>query len=111
MVAASSITILLLALAIAIAAKLAPEQKSHVKMPLKRSSITNLNYYNVVENDKHRTKYLRGRAGNQNDSMSSKSIPSTHAIYQGFLFSVTIGVGNPITNCKWLQHLVADEVI
>ena len=97
--AASSITALLLALAIAIAAKLAPEQKSHVKMPLKRSSITNLNY-SVVENDKHRTKYLRGRAGNQNDSMSSKSIPSTHPIYQGTSFSVTIGVGNPITNCK-----------
>ena len=98
--AASSITTLLLALAIAIAAKPAPEQKSHLKMPLKRSSFTNLNY-NVVRNDRHRTKSLRGRAGNQNDSMSSKSkIPSTQPIYQGTFFSVTIGVGNPTTNCK-----------
>ena len=97
MVAASSITTLLLALAIAITAKPVLEQKSHVpvKIPLKRS--------NVVKNDRHRTKYLRGRVGNQNGSdlsMHSESIPSTQTNDQGYIFSVTIGVGNPITNCK-----------
>ena len=97
LLAASSLTALLLALAIAIAAKPVHDQKSFVKMPVKRRSLANLNSNLVtVEHDQLRAKSLGGRAG---------SIPSTPLNYQKLIFTVDIGVGDPVRSCKWLQQL------
>ena len=94
MVAASLLTTLLLALAIAIAAKPVLERKSPIKLPLtKRRSLAN---YNVVERDRRRVKSLRRRAGNQ---VNSGSI-STVALFQRNEYTIPIGIGNPAMFCK-----------
>ena len=92
LLAASSLTTLLLALAIAIAAKPVHDQKSFVKMPVKRRSLANLNS-SPVEHDQHRAKSLGGRA-------ARGSIPSTTLNYQKLIFTVDIGVGDPVKSCK-----------
>ena len=95
MVAAFLLTILL-ALAIAIAAKPVLEQNSPMTFHItKRRSFAN---YNVVERDWHR---LKSRAGNHDSELT----------YDRTGFYTSVGIGQPPTTCKWLQYLVTDEEI
>ena len=95
---------LLLALAIAIAANPVVEQKP-ITLPLtKHRSLVS---YNIVESDQRRLDSLWRRAAYQDNSESdldsrTSNIPATFGITY---YSVSIGVGEPSTNCKWLQQL------
>ena len=107
MVAAPFLTTLLLALAITtISAKAVLERQSTKRLPLTKfwGSPSNSN---VIERDLHRPSFLRRFAGNQNDSNGINS-----AVW--FLLScyiAPVGVGSPVSLCKWLQYFVADEEI
>ena len=98
-------TLLLLALAIAIAAKPVAERKimPAVRLPLtKRRSLVK---YNIMESDLRRLNSLRKRAGNQDDSnldSTTGTIPATFGVGH---YTVSIGVGEPSTSCKWFLAL------
>ena len=107
MAATSLLTALLLALAIVIAAKPVLERKSPLKLPLtKRLSLSN---HNVVERNRRRVNSLRRRAGNQDDLESM--VVNTLAFFKINVYTVEVGIGDPIQMRKSLQHLVADEEI
>ena len=98
--AASLLTILLLALAIAIAAKPVLEPKSPLKFPLvKRRSLAN---YNVMERDQRRVTSLRRRAGNQDDDSESdlRGSINTAALYEVYIYTLRIGMGDPPQFCE-----------
>ena len=102
-VATSLLPILLLALAIAIAAKpaLVSERKLPMTFPLtRRRSFAN---YNVVESERRRLKSLGRREGNH-DSLT-QALFDTKAL----AYYITVAVGSSL--CKWLQYLTADEEI
>ena len=100
MVAATLLTTLLLALAIAIAAKPVLERKMPTKLPLTKRRI--LSNYNVMGSDMRRLNSLRKRAGIQGDSdLDSKTVSSIPATFGVVHYTVSIGVGNPPTNCKY----------
>ena len=94
MTAASSITTLLLALAIAIAAKPVIERKLPLKLPL--NELRTFTNHNDVERDRRLVNSLMMRAGDQDDSASI----SIKALSVGGPFSVNIGIGNPANSCK-----------
>ena len=99
MVAATLLTTLLLALAIAIAAKPVLERKMPMKLPLTKRRI--LSNYNVMGSDLRRLNSLRKRAGIQDDSDLDSTVSSIPATFGVVHYTVSIGVGNPPTNCKY----------
>ena len=107
MVAASLLsTLLLLALTISVTAKPVLEGKSPMRTKLPLTKRYNLANYNVMKRDRRRLNSLRRRAGNQDNLNSIINLP---ARYKYGVYVVDVGVG--LTNCKWLQHLVANEEI
>ena len=97
--AASLLSILLLALAIAISAEPVLEQKSSIKLPLmKRQSFSK---YNIMERDQRRSNSLMRRA-NGSDFNSTTTSTDLPAVFKGndYVVQVSIGVGEDAENCK-----------
>ena len=88
---------LLLVLAIAITAKPVLERKSPIKLAL--SKRRNPVKHNVVERDRQRVRSFRRCEGHQDDSKLSSESTNTPANFQGGLYSLSVGCGNPPTFC------------
>ena len=82
-----------------------------VRLPLTRRKIVFDHTRSAVV--ERQEKSLRRHAENQDggSNLSSPIIDIVPALFVKIAFEVIIGVGDPPTNCKWLQHLVADEEI
>jgi hypothetical protein len=94
MAAASMLTTLVLALAIAIVAKPVLEQKSPMKLPL--TELRSLTNHNVVARDRRRLKSLIRLPRDQDDLPSI----SLDAIFRQGKYGVVINIGEPETSCK-----------
>jgi hypothetical protein len=101
MVAASFLTTLLFALATGIAiaaAKPVLERGSPgpLKFPLKRRSFEN---YKVLKHDQRRVLVHKSRTRNSRNQ-NKETATSTPTDFEGGLFGINIGVGDPPTFCK-----------
>ena len=99
MVAASLLTTLLFALAIAISAKPVLERKSPIKSAV--TKYLNLAKYNVLERDMHRINFLRRRAGTleSRGDLDSDGTDTLTSMF-GYAYLVTVKVGSPSKACK-----------
>ena len=109
MVAAFSLATLLL-FASAIAAKPVVERHQYLKLSLARRVNRNTSY-SPIRHDRLRAKTLfTNVTAVVHESLQTRDseITSLAENEKNTFYSATIGVGDPPTACKWLQHLVAD---
>ena len=95
MIAASVLSTLLLTLAVT--AHPVEQAGSLARLSFTKRIIDEV--FNIVEHDLQRVKFIQGI-----DIFGLNS----PAVNKAVAYVASVGVGSPPTNCKWLQHLVAD---